>query len=174
VTTIVILAPARGLIHVAYITFVFYVAKFLDIFRIETFWIQKHPSHQAMDTIDGEFASEIYGDITLDELTAVVKSLKNNKAPGRDGLTNEFYKKFLEKIKHLLHTVIMESISLRVLPLSLMIGVITLLPKQKKLFYQGSSDYNYHLSSLLTPEASLMWPKLHLSFMSQNSSIFFE
>ena len=84
-----------------------------------------------LDTIDADLSSELDHDITLDELSSVVKSLKNNKSPGWDGLTNEFYKKFWGKIKHLLHQAITESVNSSMLPPSLRIGVITLLPKPK-------------------------------------------
>ena len=84
-----------------------------------------------LDTIDADLSSELDHDITLDELSSVVKSLKNNKSPGWDGLTNEFYKKFWDRIKHLLHQAITESVNSSMLPPSLRIGVITLLPKPK-------------------------------------------
>ena len=38
----------------------------------------------------------------MEELTEAVKSIKNNKSPGSDGFTGEFYKRFWEDIKGLL------------------------------------------------------------------------
>ena len=35
------------------------------------------------------------GVITHEECVKVIKELKNNKSPGNNGLTSEFYKKFL-------------------------------------------------------------------------------
>ena len=39
---------------------------------------------------------------TMEELTEAVKWIKNNKSPGSDGFTGEFYKRFWEDIKWLL------------------------------------------------------------------------
>lgn len=36
----------------------------------------------------------LYAPITIEELQAVVKEFKNNKAPGRDGLPVEVYKNY--------------------------------------------------------------------------------
>lgn len=41
------------------------------------------------------------GLLTIEECTDAVKKLKNNKAPGSDGLTSEFYKCFWEDVKDL-------------------------------------------------------------------------
>ena len=40
--------------------------------------------------------------ITLDELKFVVTNSKNNKSPGQDGFTNEFYKTFWPEIGNFL------------------------------------------------------------------------
>ena len=93
--------------------------------------IEDYLNSSELDTIDQDFAAELDTDISLEELSTVVESLKNNKSPGWDGLTNEFYKKFWDKIKNLLHSAIKESVTSRMLPPSLRIGVITLLPKPK-------------------------------------------
>ena len=93
--------------------------------------IEDYLSTTELDAIDSDFAAELDRDITLEELSSVVESLKNNKSPGWDGLTNEFYKKFWDKIKGTLLAVIDESVNSSILPPSLRIGVITLLPKPK-------------------------------------------
>ena len=38
-------------------------------------------------------------DLTQDELLIFLKSMKNNKTPGNDGLTKEFYQTFWNEIK---------------------------------------------------------------------------
>ena len=39
-------------------------------------------------------------DLTEDELLISLKSMQNNKTPGNDGLTKEFYETFWNEIKH--------------------------------------------------------------------------
>ena len=44
-------------------------------------------------------------EITLDEIKEVLKSLQNNKSPGEDGFSKEFYEKFFDLIgMHLLNS----------------------------------------------------------------------
>ena len=69
--------------------------------------------------------------INLDEMDAVVGKLKNNKSPGWDGLTAEFYKYFWDDLKPILFHLYLESINDQHLSPSQRIGVITLLPKPK-------------------------------------------
>ena len=69
--------------------------------------------------------------INLDEMDAVVGKLKNNKSPGWDGLTAEFYKHFWDDLKLILFHSYLESINNQHLSPSQRIGVITLLPKPK-------------------------------------------
>ena len=49
-----------------------------------------------------EQKSELDTEITLREIEEVLKTFKNNKSPGEDGLTKEFYVKFWDdlKLKH--------------------------------------------------------------------------
>ena len=49
------------------------------------------------------------GDLNDLELLEVLKSMQNNKSPGNDGLTKEFYKTFLNETKHLFMNSIMEA-----------------------------------------------------------------
>ena len=39
-------------------------------------------------------------DIEIEELEYVIKLSKQNKAPGPDGFSNEFFKFFVEELKH--------------------------------------------------------------------------
>ncbi len=58
------------------------------------------------------------------------QGLKN--APGCDGLTAELYKLFADELTTFLTHVFRESIGKEALPLTLMQGIITLIPKPKK------------------------------------------
>ena len=49
------------------------------------------------------------GDLNDLELLEVLKSMQNNKSPGNDGLTKEFYKTFLNETKHLFMNSIMKA-----------------------------------------------------------------
>ena len=43
-------------------------------------------------------AGELEGNITIDEATYALKNMDNNKSPGTDGFTAEFFKVFWNKI----------------------------------------------------------------------------
>jgi len=70
--------------------------------------------------------------LSIKEITDSIDRLKNNKSPGTDGLTGEFYKCFAPKLAPFLLNVFNESISVGQLPPSLNQGLITLIPKSKK------------------------------------------
>ena len=61
-----------------------------------------------------------------------ILSLKNNKSPGNDGLTSEFFKLFIDKISVFLLAVYEEPFVKEELPPSLKQGTITLIPKPNK------------------------------------------
>ena len=44
--------------------------------------------------------------INLKELSDVLKKMKNNKAPGIDGITSEFLKVFWGRLKYIIHKAI--------------------------------------------------------------------
>ena len=85
-----------------------------------------------MNKISEDLSEQLDQDITLNELEEAVKGFKNNKSPGSDGLTAEFYKYFWEEIRETLHNVFIEAIEGGSLSPSQRTGVITLLPKQGK------------------------------------------
>ncbi len=65
-------------------------------------------------------------------LSLSLKGLKNDKSPGRDGLTAELYKLFTDELTPFLTQVFRESIEKEALPPTLMQGIIRLIPKPKK------------------------------------------
>ena len=98
------------------------------------------PNNQLMDnyiqntnvkTLDSALSSDIDGDLTPEELDAVLGGLKNNKSPGWDGLSAEFYKEFWDIIRPILFNTYIESIDMDCLSPSQRIGILTLLPKPK-------------------------------------------
>ena len=71
--------------------------------------------------------------LTLDELEIVIRGGKLNKAPGPDGFSNEFFKTFLEELKHWIFRYLLESIDNQYFTETLIEGVITCIPKSGKL-----------------------------------------
>lgn len=71
-------------------------------------------------------------EITLNEVKLNIAKLKDNKAPGNDGLTNEFYKEFQDDISDFLVCVFKEAIEIGGLPPSMSQGLISLIPKSDK------------------------------------------
>lgn len=79
-----------------------------------------------------EFKANCSDEITLEEIKDSICRLKNNKSPGNDGLTSEFFKLFVDKISPFLLAVYEESFLRGELPPSLKQGIITLIPKPNK------------------------------------------
>ena len=64
------------------------------------------------------------------ELREIVKNLRCNKAPGLDGLTNEFYQTFWNKLEPTYTKMLEESFTLGILPCSVRKAVMTLIFKK--------------------------------------------
>ena len=71
-------------------------------------------------------------DITLDELSAALKNMKNNKSPGSDGFPADFFKVFWSKLKFFVYRSIKTSIKTGSLPLTMRQCIISCLPKGNK------------------------------------------
>lgn len=82
-----------------------------------------------MPQIDSEAAKILDSSITLEELTQSLKSAKNNKSPGIDGIPAEFYKTFWSDMGQDLLDVINHCTEKSILPLSMRRAVLKLLPK---------------------------------------------
>ena len=72
------------------------------------------------------------GELTEQEIFSALLSFKNNKSPGNDGLTKEFYHCFWEDIKDIFMNSLSESKKLKQLPASQMQAIIKLLEKPNK------------------------------------------
>jgi len=70
--------------------------------------------------------------ITLDECEKALSKMANNKSPGSDGFTVEFYKHFWNEIKELVHASLMYAFNSGKLSIEQKRGVITLVPKKDK------------------------------------------
>ena len=71
-------------------------------------------------------------ELSIDELYDAVMTLKSNKCPGGDGLTNEFYRKFFKLLSISLLQMAKYSFETGLLPRSTRRGIISLLSKPNK------------------------------------------
>ena len=76
--------------------------------------------------------SSIEGELTLNEVSNSLKNMQNDKSPGLDGFTSEFFKFFWSKLKYFVLRCINHSYRTGKLPQTLRTCVITCLPKQNK------------------------------------------
>ena len=72
------------------------------------------------------------GDMTLSEIASVLKNMNNNKSPGPDGFTIEFYKFFFSDIGCFLVRSFNEGFHNESLSVTQYQGVITCIPKEGK------------------------------------------
>ena len=86
------------------------------------------------------------GDITMSELTKALKNMKNNKSPGTDGFSSEFFKVFWKKIGIFVMRSVNHSYNIGELSLIQRQGIITLIPKENK---SGQKITNYRPICLL-------------------------
>ena len=76
--------------------------------------------------------SSIEGEITEDEIANVLKNMKNNKSPGSDGFTVEFFKFFFKDLKAFIIRAINESYLKETFSITQRQGIITCIPKGDK------------------------------------------
>lgn len=70
--------------------------------------------------------------ICLEEVLNAIEYLKNNRSPGVDGLTAEFFKTFAEQLAPFILEMLIESICKGTLPPTLTQGLISLIPEPHK------------------------------------------
>lgn len=75
---------------------------------------------------------ELEGEIKLHEISYVLKKMKNNKSPGSDGFTVEFFKFFYNDLKVFIQRAINEGYRTGKLSVTQRQGIITCLPKGDK------------------------------------------
>ena len=79
-----------------------------------------------------EMASTCEGEITLAECTKASSVMQNNKSPGSDGLTTEFYPAFWDIISTYVVNSFNYAFNTGNLPISQRQGIISLIPKKEK------------------------------------------
>ena len=85
-----------------------------------------------MPTLNNEQALECEGIIIETELLKALRSMKNDKSPGNDGITKEFYEFFWDDIKNLLSDSIKKSFISGELSTSQKQAVIKLIEKKDR------------------------------------------
>ena len=96
--------------------------------------------------------------ITLSELEEIINALPNDKSPGPDGISYEFYKKmfseefFRDKLLTVLNNLLDTAITTGKLPAKIVEGVITLVPKRPPL----DEIENYRPISLLNTDLKIL------------------
>ena len=80
-----------------------------------------------------EMASICEGEITLAECTKALSMMQNNKSPGSDGLTTEFYRAFWDIISTYVVNSFNYAFNTGNLSISQLQGIISLIPKKKRI-----------------------------------------
>ena len=80
--------------------------------------------------LNNEDQNQMEGPLTLEECKKVLETFKDNKSPGEDGLTAEFYKHFFDLIGIDLIESLNQAFKDGELSISQRRGVITLIPKE--------------------------------------------
>ena len=89
----------------------------------------KNLQHPVLTDIE---SSNLEGEITADEISNVLRNIKNNKSPGSDGFTVEFFKFFFKDFKHFIRRFINEGYQKGTFSVTQRQGIITCLPKGDK------------------------------------------
>ena len=79
-----------------------------------------------------DLSTDLEREITLSEMSTVLKNTKNSSSPGFSGFTYEFYKFFWRQLGHFIHKATLYSFEIGKLPSSQTIGIISLIPKGEK------------------------------------------
>ena len=88
--------------------------------------------NQDINKLTDEQKLDLEGELTIKEIGVALKNMKNDKSPGLDGFTSEFFKFFWSKLKYFVLRCLNDSYRKGNLPQTLRTCVITCLPKQNK------------------------------------------
>ena len=110
----------------------FYEQLFKKIMRIANSKIVSFLDNISLAVINNDFFNLCENDLTEDELLISLKSMQNNKTPGNDGLTKEFYEAFWNEIKHVFLKSLKQAKEKGQLSISQRQAVIKLIEKKKR------------------------------------------
>jgi len=100
--------------------------------RTETFADNPFLNNASLPVVSPALACSCDMDITLEECKKALDQMPNNKSPGSDGFTVEFYTFFWEDIKDLVYNSFIYAFSIGVMSIEQRRGVISLIPKKDK------------------------------------------
>jgi exonuclease III len=105
--------------------------KYAEIYKSENINLEAvEEITKSLPQVENSQNESLIQEITQEEISDIIKHLPNNKSPGSDGLTYEFYKLTEEKITPLLHKIFNQVLSSGALPKSWCKNLITLIPKK--------------------------------------------
>ena len=82
----------------------FYKTLFTEKLQIQNESITTYLNQISIPVLTGEQSQICEGPVSENELLKALKNMSNNKSPGNDGLTKEFYETFWEDLKKHLRT----------------------------------------------------------------------
>ena len=88
-----------------------------------------------INKLTNSLSQKLEGELSIDEVHQALKNMKNNKSPGLDGFTVEFFKYFWKEL-HIFLVRYLNSAYLSGMPYTQKLGVISLIPK-------GNQDRHY-------------------------------
>ena len=88
--------------------------------------------HSDIPKLTPTMSAIMEGPLSIDEVFSVLKTMKNNKSPGQDGFTVEFYRFFWQHLKSFIVRSLNFAYRTGKMSDSHKIGIITLIPKGNK------------------------------------------
>ena len=88
--------------------------------------------HCAANKLDERNKNAIEGLLQYSEETETLRNIKNNKSPGMDGFTANFYKDFWKRIGHFVVKTLNYAFMTNSFSKNIKLGIITLIPKEDK------------------------------------------
>lgn len=82
--------------------------------------------------VDDHFKNRCKKPFNITEIWKCIGNLEDNRAPGHDGLTSEYYKYVIDLLAPFILLLFEESLNKQELPVKLKQGVVTLIPKPNK------------------------------------------
>ena len=100
--------------------------------RIEDIDLNDFLSDHEYNILTNSQKISIEGELSENEILTALKNMKNNKSPGSDGFTSEFYKFFWQDVKHFILRSLNEGYRKGELSITQKQGIITCIPKGNK------------------------------------------